>query len=381
MRRPKILLGVTADVSIGLMDGLPQYMAGQGWDVHVVSGGGPRSDALRDSAYVTVHEISMRRDPAPVDDMRSLVRWIRLLRSVRPDLVSVGTPKAGLLGSVAGWLTRTPARVYLLRGLRYETTKGPKRLMLKMLERISVGASHSVVAVSDSLRQVAVADSLGAQAKFTVLGPGSSNGVDVQRFTVTPQERTAAQVAHSDISPVIGFIGRIHPDKGLDLLAQAAEILAERGVVGQLLVVGDSDDPAGETLKSRLRRSSWPVTLTGPLKDVSSALERMDLLCLPTLREGFPNVVLEAAAAGIPTVATAATGVPDAIDDGVTGLVSPNRDPETLANLLASLAESPAARTEMGEAARERVERLFTRPEIWSRTESYYASFLGRSHG
>ena len=120
--KPRIVLGVTVDLSLRLMAGFPQYLAERGWDVHVVSSPGARLDALAGVDGVTVHALTMAREPSPVSDLRSLIAWMRLLRRLRPDVVSVGTPKAGLLGGIAARLTRVPGRVYMLRGLRLETS-------------------------------------------------------------------------------------------------------------------------------------------------------------------------------------------------------------------------------------------------------------------
>ncbi|WP_169796311.1 glycosyltransferase family 4 protein [Sanguibacter suarezii] len=357
------------------MTGFPAYLVSQGWDVHVVSAPGPKLQALAEQGGVSVHALEMRRDPAPLDDLRSLISWFRLLRKVRPDVMSVGTPKAGLLGSIAGLLTRVPARVYLLRGLRYETTAGLKRSFLLGLEKLSAACSHKVVAVSESLRKTAVADGVSPPHKMVVIGSGSSNGVDMERFAMTTEERTQAQNDRwpNDVRPVVGFIGRIHPDKGLDLLADAAEILATDRVAGRLLVVGESDAAEGEALKERLRSSPWEVELVGSTQDIVPFLRLMDVLCLPTLREGFPNVVLEAAAAGIPTVATAATGVVDAVVDGTTGLICADRDPRLLAGHLAWLLGDPGRRTTLGENALSLTGTEFSQLLVWQGAEGFYA--------
>lgn len=379
--KPSIVLGVTSDISISLMTGFPEHLAAQGWDVHVVCSAGPRSTALAHAAGVTVHHLEMRRDPAPLDDLKALVRWTSLLRSIRPDVISVGTPKAGLLGGIAALLTRVPARVYMLRGLRYETTEGLKWSIFVALERVSVACAHRVIAVSSTLRDVAVADRLGRAGKFRVIAAGSSNGVDVERFETTPEARAQAQADRwpdRPEVPVVGFIGRIHPDKGLDLLADAVEILAERQVPGRLLVVGGSDDPAGEDLVRRLEASRWDVEIVGAVDDVAPLLEVMDVLCLPTKREGFPNVVLEAAAAGIPTVATQATGVPDAVVDGVTGVVCSDREPATLADALYDLLSDRELCRSRGTAARSRVEAEFSRATVWASYESFYLTGAGQ---
>lgn len=372
----RIILGVTSDVSISLMRGFPEYLAIQGWDVHVVSSAGPESAALVNARGVTVHHLEMRRDPAPLDDLKALVRWVRLLRRVKPTVVSVGTPKAGLLGGLAALFTRVPSRVYMLRGLRYETTEGIKRSIFVALERVAVACAHRVIAVSNSLRDVAIADGLGRTSKFHVIGAGSSNGVDVARFATAPHERAAAKAARwpeAPEVPVVGFIGRIHSDKGLDILADAVEILAERQVPGRLLVVGESDDLAGDALIHRLRQTGWEAEFTGSVTDVVPLLKVMDMLCLPTRREGFPNVVLEAAAAGIPTVATMATGISDAIIDGETGIICMDRNPKTLADALQIVLENAKCSQVLGQQAETWVRAHFARHKVWDNALDYYS--------
>jgi len=376
----RILVAVTADASLGLMQGLPERLLDEGWDVHVVSSPGPKSDALATVDGIAFHPVEMARNPSVLNDLRALMRWIRLVREVAPDVASVGTPKAGLLGGIASFVNRVPRRIYVLRGLRYETSTGLARVLLKTLERVACLSAHDVLAVSHSLRDVAIADRLVPSHKVVVLGRGSSNGVDMDRFAVTSAERRAAKVERwpdAPSVPTIGFVGRIHPDKGLDILADAVGILAADGVPGRLLVVGGGDGEQGESLITRLRESGFDVEFTGAVPDVAPYLRLLDVLCLPTRREGFPNVVLEAASAGIPTIATRATGIPDAILDGETGLICPTRDPEDLAEALRTLLESADMRVSVGSAARHFVLMNFERELVHSNLLAYYGRGLG----
>jgi hypothetical protein len=150
--RNTIVLATTVDVSLTLLKGFPAFLVSRGWDVHVVSSGGPRLSALGEIDGVTVHVIPMRRAPSPFADAIALRAWVRLLRRLQPTVVSLGTPKASLLGLVAARICRVPARQYLLRGLRLHTTRGVLRAVLRISERMAMAMSTDVVAVSASLR-------------------------------------------------------------------------------------------------------------------------------------------------------------------------------------------------------------------------------------
>ena len=373
----RILLAVTADASIPVVRGSAEHLAAAGWDVHVVSSGGDNGRALSDRSPVVVHDLAMRRDPAPVPDLVALLRMVRLVRRVRPDVVSAATPKAALLVGLAAWLCRVPVRVHQLWGLRYETTTGTRRRVLRWLEKASAASATDVVAVSASLRDVAVAD--GIASRIHVIGAGSSHGVDVERFTVTPDQRAAARAVRwpdgSDL-PVVGFVGRLHPDKGLDTLVDAVRLLDRRGIRGRLLLVG-GEEGASHLLDGLRDAGGWASETTGHVSDVAPYVALMDLLCLPSRREGFPNVVLEAAVAGVACVGTPATGVVDAIVDGQTGVLAADHTPEALADALEPLLRDAEGRARLGAAARERALAHFDQRDVWAAYERHYAALAG----
>lgn len=375
---PKILLGVTADMSLRLMTGFPQYLVERGWDVHVVSSPGPALQILSVIPGVTAHPLPMTREVSLGADLGSLVAWLRLLVRVRPDVISVGTPKAGLIGGLAGLFTRVPVRIYLLRGLRFETTSGLKRRILIAVERLSIAASHTVLAVSSSLRHRAIALGVVKSEKIVVLGAGSSNGVNVSEFDRAnfTKKEIADLSKHLGLLrgvPVIGFVGRLTADKGLHVLAEACSILTQEGVDHQLLIVGSVDSESGRAGLDQLQNGGRPAVVTGHVSEPTIYYRLMDLLCLPTLREGFPNVILEAGASSIPSVTTDATGAVDSTIHEETGLIVPRGNSEALAASLRRLLTNKTEALEMGEKAYDFVRDNFDRADVWKILGNFFS--------
>lgn len=378
-RHRRIVIGVTSDQSIRLITGFPGYLADRGWDVHVVSSPGPLLDEMSTVPGVRTHALPMAREPSPLQDLKSLIAWVRLLRQIRPGVMTVGTPKAGLVAGLAGWLVRVPSRVYHLRGLRLESVKGGRRLVFLILERVAVATAHRVLVVSPSLRDRAVELGVVRRAKTSVLGDGSSNGVDVDAFSagafdpldvaaIEEQLRVPAGV------PVIGFVGRLTEDKGLRVLGGAVEMLLGAKVDHQLLVVGGVEDDAAVRAMSAssIRAGGRPLIVTGHVRNPEIYYQLMTVLCLPTYREGFPNVVLEAAAASVPAVTTTATGAVDSVVDGVSGVIATVGSSRALADGLLQLLSDPTESRRMGERARARVVKSFSRSRVWDLTEKFF---------
>jgi len=327
---------------------------------------------------ISVHSVPMERDPSPLRDLVALLRWMEILRITKPDVVTAGTPKAALLAAVSGWILRVPDRIYLLRGLRLETASGMLYRVLTRLERLTFALSTRSIAVSESLRDEAVRLGLTHGRTVAVLGRGSSNGVDTSRFFPRADDDIEVLALRDRIGlasglPTIGYVGRLTADKGLGLLDAALDLLAAKGFAVQLLVVGGVD---GARLPRPSRPSPVRTFSTGRVPDTSAYYALMDVLCLPTRREGFPNVVLEAGAAGVPTVTTNATGAIDSVVDGKTGLIVDKDDASQLAEALEALLTDSDRRRRLGQHARQWVVAEFERTTVWERMEAYLAGGL-----
>lgn len=342
----------------------------QGYDLLVITG--PGGDLARlGQTGVRTRPIAMSREISPISDARGLLRWLVVLKRERPALVVTATPKASLLGQVAARLTGVPDRLYYVGGLRLEGASGLARVVLTAMERLTGACASDIVVNSPSLLALCRSARLFAPAKVRSTIPASSHGVDSDRLRPGPPDPALqAQLGIDPTVPVVVFVGRLTHDKGIDTLVAALVRIRGRGRAVQLLVVGPVDEPDSQRYLVALRSALPDVITTGRVDDVGPYFRLAAIHVLPSLREGFPNVVLEASACGLPTVTTTATGCVDSVLDGHTGFTVPPQDAEALAARLEGLLSDPVEAASMGVAARVWVAKEFV-------PESVVASLLG----
>ena len=357
---PVIVFGVTVAMTAQafLRDQMSE-LRNRGWDVHLVCSPHDGTDSfakLRKLPGIHVHALSMSRHPDPRRDLHSLKQWNSLLRQINPDVVMASTPKAGLLAMIAAKRQGIPTRIYHLRGLRAEGLTGIPARMSRASEKIAIACATDVLVDSKSLLDKMRHEGLLKASEGEVLGEGSCCGVDTQHFRPpTPEERLEARNAfgYSPNDIVIGFLGRIAPDKGVRELIRAATTLQSNDPRIQLALVGPIEGfSRGEV---RQAQNETFITMPGLTDDTRSTYWTFDIFCLPSYREGFPIAPLEAQACGLPLVTTSATGCIDAVEAGVTGLVVPPKDASALTHALTELIEDEPRRVTMGVQARVRM--------------------------
>lgn len=352
------------------------WMRSAGYRVAVVSAPGEGLEKVRQVDGVEVFAVPMRREISPMADCLTLVRLGRVFSTWRPDIVNAGTPKAGLLASVAGMLGRVPVRVYSQWGLRLETTKGSKRIVLKVAERMSCAAATSVVAVSHSLAARCLELGIVQPQKLAVLCHGSANGVRTERFALRNEgevEDVARLTGIPKGSVVIGFVGRLTRDKGIVELVEAFDSIRKRRADAILLLVGprEDGDPLPEATLRRIDQGDGIVEV-GLVPDTAPLYHLMTVFAFPSYREGLSNAVLEASAAGLPVVGARSTGVVDVVVDGVTGTLIPPRDSASLAEAILRYCEDAALRARHGVAAQAFVREHFAPEAVWEALNAEY---------
>lgn len=365
----RVIYGVTIGGSaFSLLRGQLAWLRERGWDVRLVSS--PDDDAYiaAEREGVRFYKLPMTRSITPIHDAIALRRWLKLIDKLKPAAVNVGTPKAGLLGGVAAWLRRVPRRLYVVRGLRIEGTRRSLSWVLWLTEWATMRVATDVLFVSPSLALEAKRRGLLDGRKSWAIGSGSSNGVLAHQVAARAGEvdrvelRERLGLLATDF--VVGFVGRITYDKGVDQLINAFSRVTDPRI--RLLCIGE---PENEELAAQIGVLGDRVSVVGWTNDLWGHLSAMDVLCLPTLREGFPNVVLEASSVGMPTITTRATGAVDSVVDGVTGFLFDVGDTDALLRHIRTLADDDDLRERMGAAARQRVLTEFQPERIWSGVE------------
>ena len=376
----RALVGITSAQTSVVLGPRLRALRGAGFHVTLVSSPGKLLDQIAASEGIDSIPIPMRREIAPIADLIALLRIWRLIGRLKPHLVEFGTPKAGLLGLTAAALRGVPRRVYLLRGLRLETSRGWKRKVLIAAERVACSFAHVVLCNSVSLRSKALELGLAPKEKLAVLGGGSSIGVDMERFS-PGTSKLRSRLEWREDTPVIGFVERLTEDKGLPELIEGFEQILKVEPEARLLLVGwfdQSEDAVSAGLRSRIQNHSR-IHCTGFVENTAPYYRAMDVMVLPTWREGFPNVVLEAQSSGIPVVATFATGSRDSVVPEVTGLLIPPGYPEAISEAVLKLLRNPERRQKMGKAARAWVLEHDTDRRVLGLTAEFYRLALAQS--
>jgi len=286
------------------------------------------------------------------------------------DLVHSTTPKAGLLAAICGWIARVPVRVHTFTGQQWVTMSGPLRWISRWSDWLIGKLNTRVYADSTSQRQYLIDQHIVNPDSIGVIGSGSLAGVDVNRFNRGRFSQIECTNLRVELgvetgSVVIVFIGRITQEKGIHELIEACKRLRNEKLKLSLILIGPMDreldgsrgtgDGSSEMFGSRL---PW-IHIVGYSDTPERYLAASDIMALPSYREGFGTVVIEAAAMGVPTVGTSITGLSDAIVNEVTGLMVPPRDTGALTDALRRLVVDPELRDRLGTSARRRCLQLF----------------------
>lgn len=376
----KIIQGVTSYLTVVFIKDQVEFLRNNGYEVNVVC----NRDFESPYEGLAVKLIPFEREISPFRDLKALFRLGRYLNREKPDIIHFSTPKAGLLGMIAGFLCRTKTRIYMIRGLRLETATGNKKHILLATEKIACAFSTHVMVISDSMEHEVIRMNLTKKDKIVRIGKGSSNGIDLDRFdpeNIDENHLTELRqtLGLHDRDFIIGYAGRLTRDKGIDDLIESFHILYEANPDLKLLLIGnfESSDPLKQENSDTIHQH--PNIIHVPYTDgMDHYYSLMNLFILPTYREGFSNVSMEAQSMGVPVVTFDSTGASDTIEHGKTGLITESRSVDGLVKAIDGLMQNDTKRKEMAGSSRQFIADNFDRHLMHQKLLGFYDSIRNK---
>lgn len=315
---------------------------------------------------VSCYSFNIQRKISIFRDLSSLIELSLFLIKIRPDILHSTTPKAGLISMVAAYLTRIPVRIHTFTGQVWQTKTGFYRFLLKSLDTLTALTATFIICDSHSQRRVLIHEGVLEERKSTVILRGSIRGVDPNRFK--PRLDKYQNMRHvlnlvSD-APIILYMARFTRDKGALLMAMAFKKMLLHGVNAHLLMVGPDEEGLKSNIKSILSPHDSSYTLVEYTTTPEEYFSSCDIFCLPSYREGFPMVLLNAAASGVPVISSRIYGSVDAVQENVTGLLFEVGSLDDFTEKLISLSVDKKKRKLLGINARNFAINNFSEEEI-----------------
>ncbi len=377
--KQKIIRLTTADISLdGLLNGQLHFLNNQ----FEVIGIAADSGALRyigEREGIRVIDVPMHRDISLLSDFKCLIRLVHIFRRERPFIVHANTPKGSLLSMVASKLVNVPHRLYLVTGLRYQGVTGFKRFLLQTMERITCACATRVIPEGYGVKEVLYGDNI-THKPLDVIHNGNINGIDTEYYScdAIPESKLKirARLGIEDNSFTFIYVGRIVKDKGMNELAEAIRLLENDKLIFNLILVGrfESDlDPLAFG-NEVFFRSDQCVKYVGYQKDVRPFLKAADALVFPSYREGFPNVVLQAGAMGLPAIVTDINGSNEIIVEGRNGTIIPPKDTMSLYESMRWFIYNERTVKSFASYSRERIHSLYEQKDVWAALLDMYNS-------
>ena len=330
--------------------------------VTVISNVKSEDELLISGENISITSIKINRKISYWADLSALKMLLKCFRGNKFDLVFSVTPKSGFLAMSASFITGIKKRVHIYTGQVWVTSCGLRKFILKKIDKLIGKLATHLLADSSSQMKFLINEKIVCENKIEVLANGSISGVNLTKFTFDHAIRsnTRLDLNFDEKDFVFLFLGRLDPDKGILILIDAFKLLSEQFDNVKLVIVGPDEAGMREHIISTYRVNSDLVRFIGLTTRPENYMNAADALCLPSYREGFGSVVIEAAAVGIPAIGSDIYGIRDAIVDNVTGFLFPVGDVKVLFEAMQAIMLNEKIRKKMGRSAKQRVREKFS---------------------
>lgn len=358
----KIIRAVTIDKSLGFIEPiLPSLI--ECYDVQILSSPGKKLNEIGEQYDIKVHEVYMYRRISPIQDLKSLYQLIKIFHKEKPYMVHSMMPKAGLLCMLAAWLTRVPIRVHTFTGLVWPTSSGLLCRILMITDWLTCACATHIIpegqGVLDDLQKHITSKPM------KVLGFGNIQGIDMKKFRRSDEVMAnARKIQKKDIFSFL-FVGRIVKDKGINELILAFVKLNKKYPNTRLILVGGYEenlDPLNLDTINEINTNP-SIESVGPKygNDLIAYYAASDCFVFPSYREGFPNVVLEAGAMGLPSIVTDINGSREIIIEGKNGIIIPAKNITALYDSMEQILVNKEQRDYLASNARDMIAKRYER--------------------
>jgi len=359
---------------VTLLKGQPRFMQ-QYYDVTIISSDKEQLEKVGENEDVKIYPVELTRQITPFKDLKALWKLYRYFRKEKPDIVHTHTPKAGLIGMLAARLANIPLRLHTVAGLPLIETTGLKRQLLNFAEKFTYRCANHVYPNSKGLYEFIVKNKFCPGKKLKIIGNCSSNGIDTDHFSpayysTEQKKKIKNEMGISEIAFVFCFIGRLVKDKGINELVAAFSQLSTISNFqpsSKLLLVGPFENELAPLMpETNSEIQNHPdIIYKGFQTDIRPYLAISDVLVFPSYREGFPNVVMEAGAMGLPCIVTDINGCNEIIEEGVNGLIVPPKNKEQLQEKMQMLMENFVLRNQLKQNARNMILSRYEQKMLW----------------
>ena len=375
--KKKVIRISTVPMSLNLLLKGQLQMLSETYDVVAVSSPGKDLEVVAEREGVRTVAVPMERHISPLKDLVSLYRLICLFHKEKPWMVHSLTPKAGLLAMLAGWLCGVPVRIHTFTGLVFPSAVGLKRRLLMATDRLTCACATLVNPEGKGVKRDLAGFGI-TKKPLRIIGNGNINGIDLGYFCRTEEVMAKAESFRKRDGVTFCFVGRLVGDKGINELVAAFIRLYDENRTSRLLLVGPFEDELDPLLpETKKQIETQPgICSVGWQDDIRPYLAVADVFVFPSYREGFPNVVLQAGAMGLPSIVTDINGCNEIITDKVNGLIVPPKNQVSLYDAMKFMLFHAKERSEMGARAASCIARLYDRNVLWKALKEVYAEVM-----